>query len=175
MKTLKTFVLLFALVLFSVSCKDNAQPEIKTIEMEQPVTASKTQMDPNAIYAKAEFGIEGMTCAMGCAKTIEKKIAKMEGVKSAKVDFDTRLAMVEYDDAKVTPTSLEEAVGSVGGAYSVKDMKTVETFSTDKNCGADCKMACCADKKVGDAQASGDKKSCDADCKKACCAKKEKV
>ena len=42
-----------------------------------------------------------MTCAIGCAKSIEKKIAKMEGVKSATVDFDRKLAMVEYNEAKV--------------------------------------------------------------------------
>ena len=131
MKTFKTLILLSALAVFSVSCKDNAQPEIKTVEMEQPTTTPEKQLDPNATYAKAEFGIEGMTCQMGCAKTIEKKIAKMEGVKSAVVDFDTRMAMVEYDDAKVTPTSLEEAVGAVGGGYSVKDMKTVDAFSAD--------------------------------------------
>lgn len=133
MKTIKTLVLLTTIALFSVSCKDNTQPEIKTVDMEQPTTASEKQLDPNATYAKAEFGIEGMTCEMGCAKTIEKKIAKMEGVKSAIVDFNTRMAMVEYDNAKVTPTSLEEAVGAVGDAYSVKNMKTVEEFSTDKN------------------------------------------
>ena len=131
MKTLKTLVLLTTLTLFSVSCKDQAQPEIKTVEIEQSSTNSKKQLDPNATYAKAEFGIDGMTCEMGCAKTIEKKIAKMEGVKSAVVDFDTRMAMVEYDDAKVTPSTLEEAVGAVGAGYSVKDMKTVEEFSTD--------------------------------------------
>ena len=132
MKTLKTLVLLSTLALFSVSCKDNAQPEIKTVEMEQPATASKNQLDPNAVYAKTEFGIEGMTCEMGCAKMIEKKIARMEGVKSAKVDFEKGLAMVEYDNAKVTPISLEEAVTSVADVYSVKDMKTVEAFSNDE-------------------------------------------
>lgn len=175
MKTFKTLVLLTVLALFSISCKDNAQPEVKTVEMEQSTTTSEKQLDPNATYAKAEFGIEGMTCEMGCAKTIEKKIAKMEGVKSATVDFDKRLAMVEYDNAKVTPTSLEEAVVSVADSYSVKDMKTVEEFSTEHTCGADCKMEDCANKKMGDEQASADKKACDKDCKKACCAKKEKA
>lgn len=174
MKTFKTLVLLTALALFSVSCKE-AQPEVKTIEMEQPETVSEKQLDPNATYAKAEFGIDGMTCAMGCAKMIEKKIAKMDGVKSATVDFDTRLAMVEYDNAKVSPSSLEAAVVSVSDTYSVKDMKNVDAFSTDHNCGADCKMACCADKNMGDEQASMDKKACKDDCKKACCAKKEKA
>lgn len=130
MRTFKTLVLLTTLTLFSVSCKD-AQPEIKTVDMGQPETVVEQQLDPNATYAKAEFGIEGMTCAMGCAKMIEKKIAKMEGVKSAVVDFDTRLAMVEYDNAKVTPTTLEEAVESVSDSYSVTDMKNVDAFSTE--------------------------------------------
>ena len=133
MKTLKTFFVLTSLTLALVSCKDNAQPEIKTVEMEQKAVSTNHQLDPNATYAKAEFGIKGMTCEMGCAKTIEKKIAKMEGVKSAKVDFDRELAMVEYDNAKVTPASLEEAVESVADSYSVNDIKTVEAFSTAQN------------------------------------------
>lgn len=173
MKTFKTLLLLASLALLSVSCKDNAQPEIKTVEMTQPETASEIKLDPNATYAKAEFGIEGMTCVMGCAKTIEKKIAKMEGVKSARVDFDKRLAMVEYDNAKVSPKTLEEAVVSVSDTYSVNNMKNVEAFSTEHVCDAACTMADCPHKKVGDPTAN--KKSCDADCKKACCVKKEKV
>ena len=44
-----------------------------------------------------------MTCEMGCAKTIQKKLAGMEGVKSATVDFKNEMAMVEYDVAKVQP------------------------------------------------------------------------
>jgi mercuric ion binding protein len=131
MKTFKTLVLLTTLALFSVSCNNNVTPEVKTVEMEQSVLSSEKQLDPNATYAKAEFGIEGMTCAMGCAKTIEKKIAKMDGVKSVIVDFDTRLATVEFDNAKVTPTSLEETVVSVSTTYSVKNMKSVDTFSTE--------------------------------------------
>lgn len=170
MKTLKTFVFLTVLAL-SVSCKE-AEPEIKTVEMEQPELISENQLDPNATYAKAEFGIDGMTCEMGCAKMIEKKIAKMEGVKSATVNFDTRLAMVEYDDAKVTTNSLEEAVVSVSDAYSVKDMKNVSEFN--ETCEADCKKACCANKTDGN-QASMDQKACKDDCNKACCTKKKKA
>lgn len=173
MKIFKTFVLLATLILVSASCIDNVQPEIKTVEMEHPEKTVKKPLDPNATYAKAEFGIEGMTCIMGCAKTIEKKIAKMEGVKSATVDFDKRIAMVEYDNAKVTPKALEEAVISVSDTYSVNDMKTVETFSTKQHtCDEECR-ANCPHKKIGDK--SIDKRSCDADCKKACCDKKEKV
>lgn len=156
-----------------MACKNDTKPEVKTVETEAASeinTSEAKQLDPNATFAKAEFGIEGMTCAMGCAKTIEKKIAKMDGVKSAKVDFEKEIAMVEYDEAKVTTNSLEEAVAKAGDTYKVKDMKTVDKFSSEKaDCKADCKKDCCADK------AEGDKKACADDCKKDCCAKKEKA
>ena len=116
-----------------------------------------------------------MTCAIGCAKTIEKKLAKMEGVKSAKVDFDKKLAMVEFDEAKVTTTNLEETVKGAGESYTVNDMKTVESFTSNgakKDCSKDCKKACCAGKDKAEATNKEAKKACDKDCKKACCADK---
>lgn len=175
MKTLKNILVVTVITMLSFSCKNETTPEVKTVETEVKAETTKT-LDPNAHYAKAEFGIEGMTCAIGCAKTIEKKLAKMDGVKSATVDFEKQLAMVEYDDAKVTPNSLEEAVAKAGETYKVNNMKTVESFSNEKKqeCKADCKMACCADKNKDGVMA--DKKACADDCKMACCAnKKEKV
>jgi Cu+-exporting ATPase len=123
-----TYILTAALtILLMVSCKNNTAPDVKTIEVESTSVAKK--LDPNATYAKAEFTVKGMTCAVGCAASIEKKIAKMEGVKFAKVDFEKELAMVEYDEAKVNPTSLEETVTKVADIYKVEDMKTVTSFS----------------------------------------------
>lgn len=169
MKTLKNICIVSILALVISSCKNETQPEVKTVDVEVSKKDVAEAIDPNATYAKVEFSIDGMTCAMGCAKTIEKKMAKMEGVKSAKVDFDKRLAMVEYDEAKVNPKSLEEAVSKVGDVYTVKDMKVVKDFGKEgKACKADCKKECCADKTVEE------KKACEADCKKACCAKEKK-
>jgi len=170
MKTLKNIFIVSILTLVISSCKNESQPEVKTVEVEVTKKDVAETLDPNATYAKVEFGIDGMTCAMGCAKTIEKKMAKMEGVKSAKVDFDKRLAMVEYDEAKVTPKSLEEAVAKVGEVYKVKDMKKVEHFDGEKKaCKADCKKECCADK------TEAEKKACKEDCKMACCSGEKKT
>jgi len=128
MKMIKNILMLAVVTVFAFSCKNEAKAEVKTVEHANDAVA---QLDPNATYAKAEFTIEGMTCAMGCAAAIEKKIAKMEGVKSSKVDFDKKIAMVEYDEAKVTPESLTKTVSSVADLYSVKDMKTVAAFSSE--------------------------------------------
>lgn len=128
-KPLKHLITVIALSTTIIACKNNTTPEVKTVETSSEETVK--QLDPNATYVKAEFNIEGMTCAVGCAKTIEKKIAKMDGVKSAVVDFDKKLAMVEFDENKVTTNSLEEAVTQAGKMYKVHDMKTVEEFSKD--------------------------------------------
>ncbi|TYA70112.1 heavy-metal-associated domain-containing protein [Seonamhaeicola marinus] len=162
MNILKNFLVVAVVVLATVSCKNETKPEVKTIEVASE--ASKT-LDPNATYAKAEFTIDGMTCEIGCAKTIEKKIAKMEGVKSAKVDFENKLAMVEYNDAKVTPTSLENTVTNVADIYKVSNMKTVEAFSSEKKCASDCEKNCAN-------KTDAEKKACAEKCKKECSMKK---
>ncbi len=161
MKSIKYILIFTFTALLIVACKNNQEPEVKTVDVEHN---TEKNLDPNAHYAKAEFNIEGMTCAMGCAKTIEKKLSGMDGVKMAKVDFDKQLAMVEYDDATVTPNSLTEAVKSVGDAYTVENMKTVDAFSDAKACKPGCKKTCDKDAK--------DKMACKPDCDKPCCANK---
>ncbi len=149
--------------LFAMNCKNETNPEVKTVEIAKE-TANIT--DPNAIYAKAEFTIEGMTCAMGCAKTIEKKIAKMEGVKSATVDFDKKLAMVEYDEAKVTPALLENTVTKVSDTYKVSNMKT-DSSGNKAKCQKDCSNASTC------AKTAAEKAACASENKKACCSEKK--
>jgi len=130
MKFFKYYTLLFLSVLVLASCKNETDPEVKAVEVS--TSENKTTLNPNAEYAKVEFNIKGMTCAIGCAKSIEKKMAKMDGVKMAKVDFDKELAMVEYDISKVTPKSLEETVTKVSEVYKVQEIKTVDSFTEDK-------------------------------------------
>lgn len=184
MKTLKNILAVAILALAIVACKNETQPEVKTVQTETKAKKEVKKLDPNATYAKAEFNIKGMTCEIGCAKTIEKKLAKMEGVKSAKVDFGKELAMVEYDDAKVTTQDLEETVTKAADIYKVENMNTVEAFSNKKECAPKCSEDCtkencdkCAAKKAEckkkcDAK-KAEGKSCGDDCTKACCAEKK--
>jgi Cu+-exporting ATPase len=71
-----------------------------------------------------------MTCEMGCAKTIEKKLAKMDGMKSAVVDFKNEMASVEFDVAKLNHSSITKAVNQVSDIYSVENMQTLKAAST---------------------------------------------
>ena len=178
MKHLKYVLVSSFLFVFILSCKNEPTTEIKTVETS---VETEKKLDPNATYSKAEFNIKGMTCEMGCAKTIEKKLAHMEGVKSATVDFKNELAMVEYDVAKVNPSSITKTVTSVADTYSVENMKTVADFlvtkkscAKAKNCKKDCKKECKKDGKKDSCKnkTKADKKACSKECKKECCAKK---
>jgi len=154
---MKNFKLNLVILLICVavwSCKNETEPEIKIIKTSESLI--KTKIDNDKILAKAEFNIKGMTCAIGCAKTIEKKLAKMDGVKSAKVDFEKKLAQVEYDESIVNTVSLENTVTKASDSYSVNDMKTVDFFSNEtvkngnalkkESCKKGCEKDCCADK-----------------------------
>ena len=66
-----------------------------------------------------------MTCAMGCAKTIQEDLADLDGVQDAAVDFDTKLATVSFDKTVQTTETLTKVVEAAadGKTYKVKDMK----------------------------------------------------
>lgn len=142
------------------SCKDT-----------QSVPAEATETISKDVAAKPEtasFSIEGMSCAMGCARTIEKKLAKLEGVNSAKVDYDTKTAKVDFDAARLSPEKIVETVESAadGETYKVVNLKSTGNHA----------MAIFDQEKKKDEPKSSDKKdkkSCSSGKdKKACCAKK---
>ena len=146
MKYLKPILTLIVLAVFLVSCKNETQPEVKSVDTQATTVKKEKVLNPDANFVKAEFKIEGMTCEIGCARTIEKKLAKMDGVKSAKVDFERELAMVEYDDAMVNHNSLEETVSKTADTYKVSDIKNVDAFSAKEACKAECEKDCCKGK-----------------------------
>ena len=164
MKHFKIILVYAFLFMFFLACKNEPKTETITVETSEETTKN---LDSDATYSKAEFNIKGMTCEIGCAKTIQKKLANMEGVKSATVDFKSEMAMVEYDVAKANPMSISKTVTSVADTYSVENMKIVTDFSVaKKSCDKPCEKKCCKDK------LKADKKACAENCKKECCAKK---
>ena len=87
---------------------------------------AKKEVVAVVITETATFNIEGMTCAIGCAKTIQEKLAGMDGVQKATVDFDKKTATVAFDGSKQTPAKLLEAVETTGDGktYKVSNMKS---------------------------------------------------
>lgn len=93
----------------------------------KPETTAAAKTDaPVGKIETASFTIDGMTCAIGCAKTIESKLASMDGVKTASVDFEKKTATVEFDSARQSPQKLATAVEAVAGGntYKVSNIKS---------------------------------------------------
>ena len=121
---MKKSLLVFALsTLFLTSCKYNAVATTET------ATETTTESNTAAIVGKVEtasFTIEGMSCEIMCASKIQKELTATEGVQNATVDFDKKLATVEYDAGVTSPEKLIEKVEAVNGgdSYKVSNLKT---------------------------------------------------
>ncbi|WP_396173284.1 cation transporter [Flavobacterium sp.] len=101
-----------------VSCKNENPKE------EATVTTEQTQDQP-AQLATASFSIEGMHCEVGCAGVIQKKLAKLEGVQDAKVDFAGKTATITYDANKQTPEIMVQTVQNISDDYKVSNVTSV--------------------------------------------------
>jgi mercuric ion binding protein len=57
--------------------------------------------------------VSRMDCAV-CPITVRKALEKVPGVDTAKVDFETKRALVAYDPAKTSPEALRRATADAG-------------------------------------------------------------
>src|SRR5919112_446666 len=86
-----------------------------------------------AAPARADLAVTGMTCA-ACARRIERRLSKTEGVADANVNFATSRATVHFDPARTGVRQLVEVVRSVGygaavpgdGGLSAEDARRAE-------------------------------------------------
>ena len=74
--------------------------------------------------------ISGMTCDH-CARTIEKKLDTVEGIKNKKVSFPENAARIEFDSSKVRKEEIINAINSTGH-YKVKGEKNLESSVGEK-------------------------------------------
>ncbi len=170
MKLRTSLLSLFAASLLFISCKEQHDADSDS------TTSAAAPSDANVKLETASFNIEGMSCAVGCAKMIESKVAKLDGVQEAKVDYDSKTATIKFDASKQTPEKIVETVESVAGGklYKVSNVKSSgdqamaygdpkkekkkkkskkgkETTEETKSCSADSKSdgkpGCCSAKK----------------------------
>ena len=79
-----------------------------------------------------EMSIEGMSCGHSCAPSIQIKLIETQGVKEARVDFESKKAWVSYDAALADLKALESAVESIAeGIYDVTTMKEIAALPKD--------------------------------------------
>lgn len=62
---------------------------------------------------RKKFIVEGMHCG-SCAVSTSMILKNLKGVKSARADYDSRSAEVEYDDAEVSLAQINQALEGLG-------------------------------------------------------------
>lgn len=73
-----------------------------------------------------KMNIEGMVCAVGCAAMIEKNLNKTNWIKFAKVDFESKKAVLTYDANQLTTNDITQVVLNTGSDYLVTDLKLID-------------------------------------------------
>ena len=119
MKITKTILALAFVSFLTVSCKKEA--EAKDVAAEKETAAPKKEVVIAAENVQtASFEIEGMTCAIGCAKTIEEELGALDGVQKATVDFDSKKATVVFDKTIQNQESLTKVVEATADGKTYK-------------------------------------------------------
>jgi len=72
------------------------------------------------------LAISGMTCEIGCAKTIQSKLSKKEGVSDAEVVFTDSIATITFDSNKTSTEDLSSFINGIAGGnlYTASEIKS---------------------------------------------------
>ena len=124
MKFTKLILTLILTSLLFVSCKNKTTERDSNSATENSVPKEKKEIAASNLQT-ATFSIKGMTCAIGCAKTIQEELNGLDGVQNATVDFEKEIATVSFDKTALTPEKLTTVVEATadGKSYTVSDMK----------------------------------------------------
>jgi mercuric ion binding protein len=121
----KSIVTLVLTSVLFVGCKEK-ETDIVSKETAETAAPKVKKEIAAANLQTASFSVEGMTCAVGCAKTIQEDLTALDGVQKATVDFDTKLATVTFDKTVQTPEKLTTVVEAAadGKTYKVSNIKS---------------------------------------------------
>ena len=114
---LKLFITPLLLLFFMIGCGQTNSSEYK----EEVLAVADT---------KAEMRIDGMSCQAGCAAYIDEELQKVSGVVSADINFENKLASINYDNSLISEHDIVSLINSLkDSAYSVSSVK-VEILKT---------------------------------------------
>ena len=109
----KNFTIL-VFVLFFISCQKN-----EGSKKEESVSVEKEAVAQNLHHVKVE--IDGMTCEIGCARLIQSKLYKADGVTFAKISFEDSSGIISFDQNRITSDQVKDVIQNTagGGIYTV--------------------------------------------------------
>ena len=114
------FLLLAISALLIISCSVNDEKG-KTKDL-------KSDVPRMAKMETVSLAISGMTCEIGCAKTIQSKLSKKEGVADAVVVFTDSIATITFDSNKTSTENLSSFITGIAGGnlYTASEIRLNE-------------------------------------------------
>ena len=122
MKIFKNLFLIVMLSAFAIACngENNKKTDIQV----------KTSKELSENLKNVEVQIKGMTCEIGCARLIQSKLYKADGIKFAKVSFADSMGLITYDANRISDNEIKNIIQKVAGGdlYKVTAMVEVASF-----------------------------------------------
>ena len=122
MKVHIKFISLAVLMLFFVSC-DSQKPKNPSEEIDS--TEQKAMADD---LQQVKVAIKGMTCEIGCARLIQSKLYKADGISYAKISFADSSGVISFDQNRISEDEIKQIIERTAGGdiYSVASIEEVE-------------------------------------------------
>jgi mercuric ion binding protein len=116
------FLLLAISALLIISCSVNDENG-KTKDL-------KSDVPRMAKMETVSLAISGMTCEIGCAKTIQSKLSKKEGVADAVVVFTDSIATITFDSNKTSAEDLSSFITGIAGGnlYTASEIRSKKSL-----------------------------------------------
>jgi len=69
-----------------------------------------------------------MTCEIGCARLIQSKLYKADGISYAKISFADSSGVISFDQSRISEDEIKQIIERTAGGdiYSVASIKEVE-------------------------------------------------
>ncbi len=121
------FILYFSLITFLlISCNTETKKKVSQKELDSENIAMQLEI--------IQLDIKGMTCEIGCARLIQSKLSKKEGVKVAIVSFKDNIGEVSYNSSILSKKEIIQVIESIadGTLYKVTGSKEINVFTFKK-------------------------------------------
>ena len=124
---MKVLIKIFSIVLltvFFISCE--SRKETKQEGKGAPETNIVAQD-----LKQVKVAIKGMTCEIGCARLIQSKLYKADGVTYAKISFEDSSGIVKFDQNRISEEGIKKIIEKTAGGdiYSVTGIHEIEIVS----------------------------------------------
>ncbi|WP_298365460.1 heavy metal-associated domain-containing protein [uncultured Lutibacter sp.] len=122
---MKKIIYLLVITMALISCKESKNEE-------RLKTDSNKQVELTENLKSIEVDIEGMTCEIGCARLIQSKLSKVDGVTYTNVDFESKKGVITFDQNKLSAADISSNINKIAGGdlYSVSKTTELEEIIT---------------------------------------------